>query len=61
MWHHIKSILQVILLVYTSFLSPHSGIEKYNHMSQNFLSISYHYTELQPSDKNIGTRTRLKF
>ena len=39
------------------FLSPQSGIGKYNQMSQNFLFSSYHYTKLQPSDKNISTHT----
>ena len=42
---------------HVGFLSPQSGTEKYNQMSQNFLFSSYHYTKLQPSDKNILAHT----
>ena len=45
---------------HVDFLSPQSGIGKYNQMTQIFLFSSY-YTKLQRSDKNISAHTRLKF
>ena len=45
---------------HVGFLLPQSGIGKYNQMPQNLLFSLYHYTKLQPNDKNINTHTRLK-
>ena len=45
---------------HVGFLSPQTGIGKYNKMSQNFLFISYHNTKLQPSDKDISTHTHTR-
>ena len=41
---------------HVGFLSPQSGIRKYNKMSQNFLFSSYHYTKLQQSDKIVRVK-----
>ena len=46
---------------HVGFLSPQSGIGKYNQMSQNFLFSSYDKTKLQPSDNNISAHTQVKF